>query len=397
MKSFEVSSRKSKNGRRKFKIILHEIYPDSCINTVSQMGEIYNENGVTWIREYCEKALPTVKDMSLRVEFESEFDRVDILGHGETGMKNGLPLFEDASVVGHFTNAYIDEITDDADGEVKTVLIGEGYLDEMCYPGLVAKLIEDTENGNAPYGSVEIIKTGDNDAIIYKYGYKERGRIPVEFEYSGYALLGVRPADKTAKLLEINEFLKEGNQMDEAQVKTLVKEVINEVLASAHEIETIKEECEAKVAAAGEAVAEKDKQLEELNTQLDSVKSELEESKASVEELKAANENMQTDYDALKETMTEVEKEKKIGELEKAIGGFSDDEKAYAQNDIDDFLEHPLDSEIISIIGKIYEGIGKKAKEVAEKTAEQNAAQSQVEDIFSEIAETSEEEDTNIF
>lgn len=396
MKLFEVSSRKSKNGRRKFKLILHEIYPDSCIDTVNEVGTIYNENGITWIEEYCQNNLSTVKDMSLRVEFADEFNRVEILGHGETGLQDGLPLFENADVVGHFTNAYIDEIVED--GVTKKVAIGEGYLDEMCYPDFVAKLIEDTANGEAPYGSVEIYRSGDNSGIIYKYGYKENGRIPTDYIYSGYALLGIRPADKTARLLEINESNKEEKTMDENQVKALIGQVVAEMLATSAELNKCKEECAAQVAAASEAVAAKDKQIEELNSQISSIQSELDACKREKNELNTANETMQTEINSLKETIVESQKKEKIGELNAAIADFSDEEKAYAQAEIDAFNADPITSEVNSVVNAILVGVGKKAREAAAVVAEQNAAKADIEDIFAEVGITpTSEEDSNIF
>lgn len=396
MKLFEVSSRKSKNGRRKFKLILHEIYPDSCIDTVNEIGTIYNENGITWIEEYCQNNLSTVKDMSLRVEFADEFNRVEILGHGETGLQDGLPLFENADVVGHFTNAYIDEIVED--GVTKKVAIGEGYLDEMCYPDFVAKLIEDTANDEAPYGSVEIYRSGDNSGIIYKYGYKENGRIPTDYIYSGYALLGIRPADKTARLLEINESNKEEKTMDENQVKALIGQVVAEMLATSAELNKCKEECAAQVAAASEAVAAKDKQIEELNSQISSIQSELDACKREKNELNTANETMQTEINSLKETIVESQKKEKIGELNAAIADFSDEEKAYAQAEIDAFNADPITSEVNSVVNAILVGVGKKAREAAAVVAEQNAAKADIEDIFAEVGVTpTSEEDSNIF
>lgn len=396
MKLFEVSSRKSKNGRRKFKLILHEIYPDSCIDTVNEVGTIYNENGITWIEEYCQNNLSTVKDMSLRVEFADEFNRVEILGHGETGLQDGLPLFENADVVGHFTNAYIDEIVED--GVTKKVAIGEGYLDEMCYPDFVAKLIEDTANDEAPYGSVEIYRSGDNSGIIYKYGYKENGRIPTDYIYSGYALLGIRPADKTARLLEINESNKEEKTMDENQVKALIGQVVAEMLATSAELNRCKEECAAQVAAASEAVAAKDKQIEELNSQISSIQSELDACKREKNELNTANETMQTEINSLKETIVESQKKEKIGELNAAIADFSDEEKAYAQAEIDAFNADPIISEVNSVVNAILVGVGKKAREAAAVVAEQNAAKADIEDIFAEVGVTpTSEEDSNIF
>ena len=63
-------------------------------------------------------------------------------------------------------------------------------------------------------------------------------------------------------------------------------------------------------------------------------------------------------------------------------------------------MANPMESEINSVVSKIYEGIGKTAKAEAEKkVAEQNAAKAQIEDIFSvvEAVATTTEEDVEIF
>jgi len=88
--------------------------------------------------------------------------------------------------------------------------------------------------------------------------------------------------------------------------------------------------------------------------------------------------------------------------LNAAIAEFSDDEKAYAQAEIDAFNASPVESEINSVVDKILIGIGKKAREdaaAAAVVAEQNAAKAAtVEDIFSVIETTpASAEDTNIF
>lgn len=396
MKLFEVSSRKSKNGRRKIKVILHEIYSDDCVNETTEAGEMFNDNGITWIREYCEEAIPTIKDMSLRVEFVDELNRVEILGHGNTGIQDGLPLFEDADVVGHFTNAYIDEITD-ADGNIKTVLIGEAYIDEMCYPGFVQKLIEDTENDNAPHGSVEIYRTDDNDGIVYKYGYKDKGRIPMKYIYSGYALLGIRPADKTAKLLEINEFGKEETTMNENEVKALIADTVNEMMSASDEMNKCKEECASQVALAEQIVAEKNALIEELNAKISDMQSELENCKNEKDELCSANEAMKNEINSLKCEVENAKANERKNELNSAISSFSDEEKAYAKDEIDAFNANPIESEINSVVTKIWEGIGRKAKEVENVLNEQNSAKSDIEDIFAEVVSATAVEDTDIF
>lgn len=398
MKTFELSNKKSKNGRRKFKAILYEIFPDSCIDEVGQVGTQYNENGITWIKEYCEAALPSIQGMSLKCEFLDD-ERTELCGHGETEIcsEDGLPVFENAVVVGTFDKGYIEEI-EMPSGETKIVCIGEGTIDGLCYNNFCKKLDEEIKNGNAPHGSVEILKTGENDGIVYKYGYKDFGRIPTVFEHSGYALLGVRPADQTAKILELNS--KEDKKiMDEMQVKALIDEVVSKTLNVIDEMNKCKEDCAAQVAAATEMIADKDSKIDELNSQIESIKSELDACKTKDSELNAAKEQLQSENDSLKATVAESEKKEKIGELNAAIASFTDDEKAYAQAEIDAFNADPIASEINSVVAKIWEGIGKKAKTDAEQiAAEQNAAKSNYDDIFSEVGgKTASEEDSNIF
>lgn len=393
MKLFEVSKKKNKNGRRKFKIILHEIYPDFCIDTENEIGTVYNRNGITWISEYCQAALPSIKDMSLRAEFLNE-ERDEICGHGETGIEDGLPVFENADVIGHFTKGYIETIADD-DGNEKTVCIGEGYIDEMCYKNFVSKLEENIANGDAPSGSVEIYRTENNEGIKYLYGYKTKGRIPTEFIYSGYALLSVTPADPTAKLLELNS--KEENPMNEQEIKAIIEQTVAQMSAHVAEMNQCKADCEAKITEANEqiaaVVAEKNELMassEEIQKALDAAREELSEKYKEIDAL----------YEELNELREELGKAKareRIGEMNAAIAEFSDVEKAYAQAEIDAFNANPIECEINSIVSKIYEEIGKKAKSENAVVVETNSA-IEIEDIFGEVAPANPaNEEINIF
>lgn len=401
MKTFEISSRKTKNGRRKFKAILYEIFPDSCVDEVGQVGTMFNENGITWIKQYCEDALPSIQGMSLKCEFLDD-ERTELCGHGETEIcsEDGLPVFENAVVVGTFDKGYIDEV-EMPNGEKKTVCIGEGTIDGLCYNNFCKKLEEDIENGNAPSGSIEILKTGDNDGIVYKYGYKEFGRIPMIFEHSGYALLGVRPADQTAKILELNS--KEDKEiMDEAQVKAIASDVVNTMMNVTTEVNKCKEDCENKIS--------------EANAKVEEVISEKNEIEASVEQLKKALEDLQKEYDelnkkwdelweernALEKALSEAQAKERISEMNAAISDFSDEEKEFAKDEIAAFNNDPHSIEINSIVSKIWEGVGKKAKTDAEAAAtvaaEQNASKVNLDDIFAEVGgKTAGTEDMNIF
>ena len=390
MKIIELSSKQSKNGRRKFKAILHRIFPDDCI--VDGVGTQYNENGITWIREYCENALPTIDGMSLRVEFLDE-ERTEICGHGETEIVDGLQLFENATVIGTFKKGYIDEL--EVNGEKQLVCIAEGEIDEACYKSFVEKLDEDLADGNAPYGSVEIYKTSDNDGIIYKYGYHDYGRVPEKFIYSGFALLGVKPADNSAKLLELNSKNKEEqNNMDEKMLQGFVSD-IKQVIS---ETNSKNEELSKTIAELNEAIADKDKTIVELNASSEELKAALEKAEKDYQEVWKKEDELYNEIKELKAQLAEAQAKERVGEMNSAIADFSDEEKAYAQAEIEAFTADPINCEINSVVNKIWEGIGKKAKEDAKIVAEQNASNNEVDDIFAEVSEiNSADEDDSIF
>lgn len=390
MKIIELSSKQSKNGRRKFKAILHHIFPDDCI--VDGVGTQYNENGITWIREYCENALPTIDGMSLRVEFLDE-ERTEICGHGETEIVDGLQLFENATVIGTFKKGYIDEL--EVNGEKQLVCIAEGEIDEACYKSFVEKLDEDLADGNAPYGSVEIYKTSDNDGIIYKYGYHDYGRVPEKFIYSGFALLGVKPADNSAKLLELNSKNKEEqNNMDEKMLQGFVSD-IKQVIS---ETNSKNEELSKTIAELNEAIADKDKTIAELNASSEELKAALEKAEKDYQEVWKKEDELYNEIKELKAQLAEAQAKERVGEMNSAIADFSDEEKAYAQAEIDAFTADPINCEINSVVNKIWEGIGKKTKEDAKIVAEQNASNNEVDDIFAEVSEiNSADEDDSIF
>lgn len=401
MKTFEIfseSKKKGQNGRRKFKAILYQIFPDSCVDEEAQVGTQYNKNGITWLREYCEKALPSIKGMSLKCEFLDE-ERTELCGHGMTDIEDGIAIFENAVVIGTFSEGYIDEV-ELPNGEKITACIGVGEIDSSCYNNLCKKLDEDIANGIYPSGSVEIMRTEDNDGIVYKYGYKDYGRIPTEFIHSGYAILGVTPSDQNAKLVELNETQKEDiDTMNDAEIKALVEQTVTSMMNHTAEINQCKDDCE--------------KQIAELNATLETVTAEKNEAIANSEKIQAALDEcrkeleetykkldgLYEEMDALRDELGKAKAKERVGELNAAIATFTDAEKEYAKAEIEAFTADPIASEINSVVNKIWEGIGKKAKEDA-IVAEQNAAnqRTSVEDIFSAVeTKPAVDTDTNIF
>lgn len=395
MKRFELSSKKKKNGRREFKIVLCEIHPDSCVDEEKQVGTEYNKNGITWIKEYCEKALPTIKGMPLRCEFIDE-DRTEILGHGDTGVIDGVPIYEDAVTLGTCTKGYIDTVNSDK-GEIVAV-IAEGEIDAQCYHNFVEKLDNDIKEGIYPSGSVEIMHTENNDSIIYKYGYKELGRIPMEFDFSGYALLGVEPADDSAKLIELNRNKEDVNTMTELEIKNLVAQTVTEMSDHQAEINKCKEECEKKI-------AETNAELEKVIAEKNEIAVNSEQIQAALDQCKAERVALDKKYDelweekqALEKALGEAKAKERIADLNNALSEFTDVEQNYAKEEIEAFNADPNSCEINSIVDKIWQSIGKAAKtDETKKAAEQNSNQKTSEDIFGEINSEADDNDTNIF
>lgn len=364
----ELCAKQDKNGRRKFKAVLHEVFPDSCIGE-DGLGTIYQDNGITWIEEYCNKALPTIEGMSIRVQFLDD-ERSQIYGHGETDLAGekiaGLPLFENATVVGHFTKGYITDIDN------KRVCVGEGILDEMCYPNFVQWLEEQVQDKNSVFGSIEIFKAPNNSGIIYlkEHEGNEIGRIPTEYIYSGFAMLDCCvPADKSSKLLELNQKM-EVEKMNEELIKQLNSTIKTGIADSLDK----SKEYEAKIAELNSIVDKKDTEVETLNQQI----KELSEALAN---LKSEQETAWAERDILEKELAELRAAKRVTELNEALSQFTEDELKYAEEDISKFKNDPVNSgvEINSIVNCIkvnsYDAKKKKDMAVAKNVSEINSNQ----------------------
>ena len=218
---YEISSENKIAGRRPIKVVLHEIFPDNTR---------WQENGISWKEEYVQANLHSVVGMSIVAEFLTE-DRDIPYNHGMTDVReeDKLPLFEDATMVGHFDKAYVDDV--EIGGVTKRCLVAEGTLDEMRYPKFVAWLRENMAD-SVVKGSVEIVGKPEHDGyIIYSGGWKEEGRVPQYYDYSGYAILSVKPADEAAIVMELNnkKLDKEDGTMDEKTKNELMAAVTGAV------------------------------------------------------------------------------------------------------------------------------------------------------------------------
>lgn len=397
MTTFELSTKKYKSGRRPFTATLYELQPPDCV--VDDVGTKYNKNGITFLEEYAKKTLGSIKDMSVRVEFIDE-DRTMIAGHGETGIINDMPVFENATVIGHFTEGYIDDVV--IDGESKRCVCGKGYLDEMCYPNFVATLEENLNNGISVDGSIEIYKTKDNDAIVYKKGWLEKGRIPTEYVNSGWDMV-MSPADPASTLLELNNRKKEEQNMDfnmdelKSVIKTTMTELNSKDESHVAEIQSLND----KISELNSQLADKDVVISEKEATISELNASIADMQKLLDQMKADQETYWQERAILEQEIAKAKISEKIAELDATLGEFNEDEQAVAKDEIEKLRENinackkrdelnNVSTEINSIKSKICMAIVDKQKADAKEQArisEQNSHQkdSNLEDIFSDM------------
>lgn len=395
MATFELSSKKYKNGRRPFTAVLYELQPPECV--VDEVGTRYNKNGITFLEEYALDKLDSIKDMSITASFLNE-EKTLLSGHGMTEIVDGMPVFDDAEILGHFTEGYIADI--EINEEIKRCVCGKGYLDEMRYKAFVAMLETELQNGNTIDGSIEIFKSEGNDGIVYKYGWKDKGRIPCDYIHSGYALLGIPPADSSAMLLELNSQNqnkedKEIMEFDMNEVKAVIQSTITELNSKETELNN-------KVIELNQTITDKETVISEQNEQIVELNATIEQVKKALADMEVERDAWWSEREALQKQLGELKAKERLGELNSAIEGFTDEEKKYAEVEINSFNENPMEGDIDAIVNKIYAGIGVASKKAENytKVAEINSAKEvEIEDIFSEMCSEVhiEEEDLDIF
>lgn len=311
--------------------------------------------------------------MSIRVQFLDE-ERTQIFGHGATDLtgtkSDGLALFEDATVVGHFEKGYI--ITTEIDGVEKRVCVGEGILDEMCYPNFVHWLEEKIKDGESVFGSIEIFKKPGNKGIVYLKGHngEETGRVPAEFMYSGFAMLDCcRPADKSSRLLELNSKKTEVYKMDEKTINQITETIRSGIAEAANK------SCvyETKISELNSIVEKKDEEISTLNKNIA-------ELTAALEKVNKEQAAMWAERDAIEKELGELRAAKRVSELNTALEQFTENETNAAKDSIDKFREDPINCgiEINSIVEsiKIHSYDASKSKTPV-RTAEINSIQNE--------------------
>jgi len=186
-------------GRIRIKMSSHFIHPEA--------GK-WNKNGITWLEQYTQDNIKSAIGMNYVVSWADEENQIPS-GHGEMSFdEDGNVKFEGV-VVGSVLDAYICDV--EIDGQIKKVMMTEGYINSQRYSLFVKWLKEEIENGKV-YGSIEINGKGKSKNIIYLDGNKntdgtlKQGRIPTIFDFSGLAILSnlENQADDDSIVFEVN-------------------------------------------------------------------------------------------------------------------------------------------------------------------------------------------------
>lgn len=379
----EISSRTTKGGRVAIKIALLKIHEDAAET---------NLNGIHWEETYVKKSMDSAKMMPICAEF-CDNEKSTPMGHGLTGVvvnPSGIrePIFENSETVGVIESVSIETISINK-ADIK-VLCGNGYLYNQRYPNFVKWVRNNFALGKVDT-SIEImgLETNDNKIMYLEENPTDKFRTPTEFVFSGTAILSVQPSDSNAIVLEVAQKnnKEETIEMDEKELKALIQSTIAETNSKNDEL--VKQ-----ISELNSEIEKKDNTISELNATVEQVQKAL-------EDLKKEQETYWAEREALEHELGVLKAQERIGKLTTAISGFSDEEKKYAESEINSFRENPLEGDVDAIVAKIYEGIGQASKKAADdaRVAEQNAAKENKElDIFSEVNSTEvETEDTNIF
>ena len=383
---YEISSENKIAGRRPIKVVLHEIFPDNTR---------WQENGISWKEEYVQANLHSVVGMSIVAEFLTE-DRDVPYNHGMTDVReeDKLPLFEDATMVGHFDKAYVDDV--EIGGVTKRCLVAEGTLDEMRYPKFVAWLRENMAD-SVVKGSVEIVGKPEHDGyIIYSGGWKEEGRVPQYYDYSGYAILSVKPADEAAIVMELNnkKLDKEDETMDEKTKNELMAAVtgaVSEVNSKWEEYWAKVDTLLAEISQLKADIAQKEADIKQLQADYDKEAAAKSAAEAGLTEANAAKEAAEASLVEANAKITEMQNTAAVAELNAALAPYTEEQRAVAKGDIDAFNANPGSVEINSIVGKICTAMVQAARE--SRIAETNAA-SQI-DVFGMTDDAGKKENTD--
>lgn len=357
----ELSAEDIKTGQRKIKIVLHEIY---------ESESLWNKNGITWLNPYVERQIKTAIGTPFVAEFfDSEQDMP--IGHGKQLIVDGNLLFENSTVVGLINDAYVERV--DVNGKSILAAVAEGVLYANRYPHFVSWIEQQQAQGRPIESSVEIAKSPGNTYVTYRDGYKEAGRIPMDYEYIGHAILGITPADDNAVLLELNSH-KKGDLLMKEQIEALQK-TADERLLEINELKSQLEAAKGEVAAKDDELKEKDAQAEakdkEKEEEMNALVLKVKELEGTATELNTAKEAVEAELNTYKEAEAAQQLEELKAEFNAKTAVYSDEEKATAEAEINAFVEAPSVELMSAAINKLDSAVAQAI--LASRTTELNS------------------------
>ena len=400
----ELSSKSSKGGRRKIRMVLLTLHKK----------DEKNLNGISWNEEYVLNNLDSIKGIPICASFvDSELKDIP-LDHGytetvEIGDGKSEPLFNN-SECGVIEDAKIEDL--EINGEIKRVLVGYGYLFYQRYKNFCDYLKENILLSDVK-SSIEIVgKNGGS--IIYDGGYNKELRYPQVFDFSATAILGgvVKEADENCYVLEVaqkQEKLKEEKKNMEFDKKEF-EEVLKSTLA---EINSEKKSHDDEVSELNNKITELNSQIEAKDADIAARDTQIAELNAKVEQMEKDMKKRDDEKEDLEKEVTKAKASEKLSEMEAALKDFSDEEKEVAKEDIKKLKDeinackkkselNNVTSEINSIKSKICMEIVAKQKQAESEAriSEQNSEEVKIEDIFSEVCSekyVDDDEEVNIF
>lgn len=389
-KILELSSKSSKGGRRKIKMVLLTIHNE---------GE-KNLNNISWKEEYVLNNLESAKGIPICASFINTEDKEIPFDHGytetvEVGDGKSEPLFNNSECCGVIEDVKIEDL--EIDGKMKRVLVGYGVLFYQRYKNFCDYIKKNILLSEVK-SSIEIVGK-DGGAIVYDGGYNEEIRYPQIFDFSATAILGsVKEADENCYVLEVAQKKenKEEKNLNEKELKDLIQSTILETNSKTEELNKKITELNSTISEKDSVIAGKDEKISELNATVEQIQKALDDLKKENETYWAEREALE---EALERELGELKAKARLDELNTAIEGFSDEEKKFAESEINSFNENPLEGNIDDIVSKIYAGIGRGYKENEEnnRTSECNSSKDDL-DIFAEINSVEDnDDDNNIF
>ena len=377
-KILEVSSRSSRGGRRKIKMVLLTLHNE---------GE-KNLNNISWKEEYVLNNLESAKGIPICASFIDTEDKEIPFDHGytetvEIGDGKSEPLFNNSECCGVIEDVKIENL--EINGETKRVLVGYGVLFYQRYKNFCDYIKKNILLSEVK-SSIEIVGK-DGGAIVYDGGYNEEIRYPQIFDFSATAILGsVKEADENCYVLEVAQ------KKEQEEIVMNEKEMRDLIVATIVETNDKNNELSAKINELNSAIADKDTQIADLNAKVEANTTADADKDAKIEELNSKIVELEAKLD-------ECKKAEQNSALDKALEAFTETEQKYAESEINAFRENPIAGNVDVVVNAINAGIGKavKAAEADAKVAEQNSAKDDKDlDIFSEINSVEDDSNDNV-